>query len=59
MASNTGKPSRPGMKSGRTNEFTLFFNVKPGHGQQIREVFQQPGFEEHRKKMSARIGTLE
>ncbi|MEU7899245.1 hypothetical protein AB0B45_41125 [Nonomuraea sp. NPDC049152] len=58
MTANAEKPSRPGLKSGRTNEFTLFFNVKPGHGQQIREIFQQPGFEEKRKEMSTRIGTL-
>ncbi|HUR02272.1 MAG TPA: hypothetical protein VM347_07025 [Nonomuraea sp.] len=58
MTTNTGKPARPGLKSGRTNEFTLFFNVKPGHGPQIRDIFQQPGFEEKRKEISARIGTL-
>ncbi|MFG1959865.1 hypothetical protein [Nonomuraea sp. NPDC049028] len=58
MTTNTQQPSRPGIKDGRTSEFTLFFNVKPGHGQQIRDIFQQPGFEEKRKEMSARIGTL-
>ncbi|MEU7641047.1 MULTISPECIES: hypothetical protein [unclassified Streptomyces] len=58
MTTNTGKQTRPGLRHGRTNEFTLFFTVKPGHGQQIREVFQQPGFEDRRKEMSARIGTL-
>jgi hypothetical protein len=56
MTQNT--PSRPGLKQGRTNEFTLFFKVKPGHGQQIRDVFERPGFEERRKEMNARIGTL-
>ncbi|MFJ7496742.1 hypothetical protein ACIQZB_37405 [Streptomyces sp. NPDC097727] len=58
MTANTDKQSRPGMTFGRTNEFTLFFKVKPGHGKQIREVFERPGFEERRKEMSARIGTL-
>ncbi|MGG2459500.1 hypothetical protein ACO0M4_06695 [Streptomyces sp. RGM 3693] len=58
MTTHTEKQARPGLRSGRTNEFTLFFNVKPGHGQQIREVFQQPGFEDRRKEISARIGTL-
>lgn len=52
------KPARPGMKQGRTNEFTIFFHVKPGHGQQIREIFQQPGYEERRQEVEARIGTL-
>ncbi|MDT0452811.1 hypothetical protein [Streptomyces hesseae] len=56
MAQNA--PSRPGLKQGRTHEFTLFFNVKPGQGQQIREVFQQPGFEKRREEMNTRIGTL-
>ncbi|MES9525057.1 hypothetical protein [Streptomyces capoamus] len=56
--STQAQAQRPGMKYGRTSEFTLFFNVKPGHGQQIRDIFQQPGFEEKRKQMSASIGTL-
>ncbi|MBT2234296.1 hypothetical protein [Nonomuraea sp. NEAU-A123] len=50
MTTNTGKPARPGLKYRRTNEFTLFFNVEPGHGQQIRDIFQQPGFEEKRQR---------
>ncbi|MGD3105485.1 hypothetical protein [Streptomyces sp. YGL11-2] len=58
MTTTTQQRKRPGLRSGRTNEFTLFFNVKPGHAQQIREIFQQPAFEEHRKEISARIGTL-
>ncbi|MFD4942189.1 hypothetical protein ACFVYE_02295 [Streptomyces sp. NPDC058239] len=58
MATNAEPSSRPGLRHGRTNEFTLFFDVKPGHGQQIREVFQKPGFEERRKEISASIGTL-
>ncbi|GAA2697663.1 hypothetical protein [Nonomuraea recticatena] len=58
MTMNADQQSRPGLKSGRTSEFTLFFKVKPGHGQQIREIFQQPGYEERRKEMGARIGTL-
>ncbi|MFH8386057.1 hypothetical protein ACH4E7_34915 [Kitasatospora sp. NPDC018058] len=58
MTANTDKPSRPGMKFGRTSEFTLFFKAKPGHGKLIREVFERPGFEDRRKEMSARIGTL-
>lgn len=58
MTTKTEKPSRPGMEQGRTNEFTLFFNVKPGHGQQIREVFQSPGFEEMRNRLRERLDTL-
>ncbi|MEU4701540.1 hypothetical protein [Nonomuraea dietziae] len=58
MSTNAEQQSRPGLKSGRTSEFTLFFNVTPGHGQQIREIFQQPGLAEMRKEMISRIGTL-
>ena len=58
MTRNAQKPSRPGMRQGRTSEFTLFFHVKPGHGKLIRNVFTQPGFEQERAKNAARIGTL-
>ena len=58
MTTKTAPPARPGLKFGRTSEFTLFFTVKPGHGPKIREIFQQPGFEDKRRETSARIGTL-
>lgn len=58
MTTTREKVARPGMKQGRTNEFTLFFKVKPGHAQQIREIFQQPGYEERRQEVERRIGTL-
>ncbi|MBZ4018579.1 hypothetical protein [Streptomyces purpurogeneiscleroticus] len=58
MTTNAETPNRPGLSYGQTNEFTLFFNVKPGHGKTIREIFQQPGFEERRKEIGRRIGTL-
>ncbi|GAA2418205.1 hypothetical protein [Nonomuraea africana] len=58
MSANTEKPSRPGLKFGRTNEFTLFFTVKPGHGEQIGELFRRPGFKEQAREISKRIGTL-
>lgn len=34
--SNT--PTRPGISVGTASEFTLFFHVKPGHGDAIREA---------------------
>jgi hypothetical protein len=59
MSTSTGRQhDHSGKKVGRTSEFTLFFTIKPGHGQQIREIFQQPGFEERQKERNARIGTL-
>jgi hypothetical protein len=54
----TTEPSRPGVKYGRTSEFTIFLNVKPGHAEQLRETLQRPDFEEKRKEASAAIGTL-
>jgi hypothetical protein len=35
MAAET--PSRPGIQVGPTSEFSLFFNVKPGRGEALRE----------------------
>jgi hypothetical protein len=58
MATDSETSNRPGMKAGRTNEFTLVFKVEPGHGKQIRELFQKPGFQDKGKEISARIGTL-
>jgi hypothetical protein len=33
-------PSRPGIQVGPTSEFSLFFHVKPGHGEALREALQ-------------------
>lgn len=44
----TGTP-RPGLSVGSTSEFTLFFRVKPGHGDALREAVQMlqrtPGYQ--------------
>jgi hypothetical protein len=41
-------PSRPGIQVGPTSEFSLFFQVKPGHGEALRESVQalqsSPGY---------------
>jgi len=43
----TGTP-RPGISVGPTSEFSLFFRVKPGHGDALREAVQElqgsPGY---------------
>jgi hypothetical protein len=43
----TGAP-RPGVTVGSTSEFSLFFRVKPGHGDALREAVQElaeaPGY---------------
>src|SRR5215212_9162929 len=41
-------PSRPGIQFGPTSEFSLFFHVKPGHGEALRESLRElqaaPGY---------------
>src|SRR5215217_9780337 len=41
-------PSRPGIQVGPTSEFSLFFHVKPGHGEALRESLRalqsSPGY---------------
>jgi hypothetical protein len=41
-------PSRPGIQVGPTSEFSLFFHVKPGHGEALRESLhalqESPGY---------------
>src|SRR3954471_10758606 len=41
-------PSRPGIQVGPTSEFSLFFHVKPGHGEALRESLralqEAPGY---------------
>ncbi|TCC63400.1 hypothetical protein E0H73_13220 [Kribbella pittospori] len=41
-------PSRPGLQVGPTSEFSLFFHVKPGHGEALRESLKalqaSPGY---------------
>src|SRR5215216_5258322 len=43
----TGAP-RPGVGVGPTSEFSLFFQVKPGHGEALREALEtlqdHPGY---------------
>jgi len=44
----TEAPSRHGIQVGPTSEFSLFFNVKPGHGEalraDLRALQQSPGY---------------
>ena len=41
-------PSQPGIQVGPTSEFSLFFHVKPGHGEALRESLRtlqkSPGY---------------
>ena len=49
-----------GLKYGVAQEFTCFFNVKPGHGQQIRELFETKSADEEAKRADTveRLSTL-
>jgi hypothetical protein len=44
----TPATARPGVNVGSTSEFSLFFHVKPGHGQALREALEalqnHPGY---------------
>jgi len=48
MASTATGAPRPGVSVGPTNEFSLFFHVKPGHGDALREALRalqdHPGY---------------
>jgi hypothetical protein len=40
MTTEANTTSRPGISVGSASEFTLFFHVKPGHGEAIREAIR-------------------
>src|SRR5439155_18980520 len=48
MATETSQTSRPGVSVGPTSEFSLFFQVTPGHGDDLREALRtlqdHPGY---------------
>src|SRR2546423_14555627 len=40
MATSASGTSRPGVSDGPASEFSLFFHVKPGHGEDARETLR-------------------
>ena len=40
MTATEVQSARPGLQVGTTSEFTLFFRVRPGHGEAIRQALQ-------------------
>jgi hypothetical protein len=48
MATEASQTSRPGVSAGPTSEFSLFFHVTPGHGDDLREALRalqdHPGY---------------
>ena len=49
--------ARPGLTIGQAEEFTLISKLKPGGAQRMRELFKK-GFDEERRKLTDRIGTV-
>jgi hypothetical protein len=52
-----GNRTRPGLKSGRSNEFTLISALKPGGAERMRKLMPD-GFTGQRQKNTDRIGTV-
>ena len=48
---------RPGLKAGRSNEFTLIFKLKPGGAERMRKKFEKVSIDEQQSNAD-RIGTL-
>jgi hypothetical protein len=48
---------RPGLKAGRSNEFTLISALKPGGAERMRKLMPD-GFTGQRQKNTDRIGTV-
>src|SRR5215203_122652 len=48
MATTSTQGARPGVSVGPTSEFSLFFHVRPGHGDALREALRtlqnEPGY---------------
>jgi hypothetical protein len=48
MSASDATSVRPGLQVGPTSEFSLFFHVKPGHGESLREALRElqdtPGY---------------
>jgi hypothetical protein len=53
----TQKSIRPGLKVGRSNEFTLMFNLKPGGAERMRKKMDDT-FRAQDQSFADRIGTL-
>jgi len=53
----TAASVRPGLKVGRSNEFTLISVLKPGGAERMRKLMAN-GFPEERQKNTDRLGTV-
>ena len=48
MSKESQAQSRPGLKAGRVNEFTLIFKLKPGGAERLRKkIASDPNFQSH------------
>ena len=53
----TGAETRPGIKAGQSNEFTLICKLQPGGAERMRKLFAA-GFTGQRQANTDRIGTV-
>ena len=56
MANKSG--ARPGLKSGRSNEFTLIMPLKPGGAERLRKKLGPDKFTEQNQSLMDRVGTV-
>ena len=50
---------RPGLKVGRSNEFTLIMQLKPGGAERLRKkMASDPNFADENRKLVERLGTV-
>jgi hypothetical protein len=57
LATKTMVKSRPGVKTGQSNEFTLISKLKPGGAERMRQLLAD-GFTGERQKNTDRIATV-
>ena len=51
--------SRPGLKAGQSNEFTLIMNLKPGGAERLRKLLaSEPKFTSQNQPLIDRMGTV-
>jgi hypothetical protein len=57
MVTTEKTPRRPGVKAGKSNEFTLISKLKPGGAERVRKLLAD-GFTGERQKNTDRISTV-
>ena len=59
MSKESQAGSRPGLKAGRSNEFTLIMNLKPGGAERLRKkLASDSNFANQNQSVVDRVGTV-